>query len=551
MSVFNLEDGKSNWIDLIESLEQQLPNALRGKKISVILILLALVYFFLSVFANLLDVSIPIVTFLNQEFYNLPIWSQWLIIFIFWFLTSWVVKGISFHLGIKNGISNGKTIGITEGKNLGIEEGKKIGIEEGKKIGFSDGFREGKIEGVLEGIEKGKEEGQRNGLLDGIAKGNQQGFEIGYTKALKGKKNIYEPLIENCENYLVNELTKHKLENVGHSIIQKLTYEPQGWSEYLQYAIADYTKTLNSKHILSYEELATNMIETYFDATRKTRSENLGDPLLISNFNIYAECVTALLDTLVNSNFDFGKTVIVWTLLDNPLLRWYNMVNVSSKNFFITTAWWEKYKKAVAKMKDNNKFQMRRLVCKRDFDINNEYYDTNNLVIYKNATPQKIKDVESIFNDNPTVNILSCIKESTRYQEYADEEIIVIGSVNQKGVNENWIPLINHFEQTYHSMSKQYLKDTDKGVFYGYINSTIIEQNRDLAAYLDYDDIFLIQFDEHNGDIEGFGIALKLSEKSDTDGIKLLSGHDLQKTKSALQIKWNERFSKWNVNRRI
>jgi hypothetical protein len=550
MNALNQIVKKNNWANLIDSLEQGLPSALRGKKITVILILLALVYFFISVFANLLDVSIPVITFLNKEFYKLFNWLQWLIIITFWFLTSWVVKGISYHLGIKNGIVAGEENGILEGKKLGLREGIEIGIVQGMEIGFSNGFvqgnEKGKMEGNLVGTEKGKEEGYNKGLVDGIAKGNQQGFELGYNKALKSKNKIYEPLIENCENYLVNNLSKHKLENIGHSIIQKLSSEPEGWSKYLEYAIADYTRTLNENHLRNYEELASNMIETYFDATIKTRSEKFGDPLLISNFNIYAECVNALLDTLVNSSSGFGKTVIVWTLLDNPLIRWYNMVNISSKNFFITTPWWEKYKNTVANMKNHNKFQMRRLACKRDFKFNNINYDTDNLYVYKNAKCQKIGEIENIISAKTNVDIIPCILESMKYKEYADTEVVLIGTPNGNNISDDWTSLIKHFEKTYHSTPKEYLKDYDKGVFHGYINNTIIEEDKDLAAYLDYDDIFIIQFDQQNDHIDGFGIALNLSEKSDTDGIKLLSGNDLHKTQKALKTKWNERTIEWN-----
>ena len=377
-------------------------------------------------------------------------------------------------------------------------------------------------------------------------KGRAIGFIEGKEAAYHGRIDLYENVISQCQQF-IEELSKHSLNELGGCLIKKLSEQPKSWEQYLIRDSTDYFTQLSSESKRKWQELVKATACKYIDATNAVRTGEKGPPFLLSNFNIYAEVVSAILETL--ATYDFGNYVRIWTLLNKPLPFWYNMLAISdeaSKNtFYCTQNWWETYKEGVSALKSNEKIQMRRIIVDKQTDGKN----MEELYIYKDngrVQPMPIREARSKKTEFTTMKLIKDVQLALDQasDEVLNEKMYIIGWINdgehkkangQK--NNKWIKLTSHFHQEYHNGFRQYLKD-QKGVYYCFVEERAIAGNRDLSSYLMFDDIFLVEFNECDNHIDGFGITLNINEQYDIVGISLLTGNALNLTRKALKAKW-------------
>ncbi len=380
-------------------------------------------------------------------------------------------------------------------------------------------------------------------------KGRAKGFEEGFLEAYHGNKELYGNVVTCCKNF-IEALSQHNLNELGDCLVYKFSEQPESWREFIEQATDQYIDNLSGDAKKNWQELAKTTACKYIDATNAVRRGDKGSPILLSNFNIYAECVSSILATLTSN--DFGKHVRVWTLLNKPLNFWYNMLAITNdetkSSFHCTTEWWEEYKKRVSDLKDSEKIQMRRIIVDQKTDDGKYLED---LYLYKEngyVRPLSIRDAISRSLGSNAIRPIADVEMALNpvNEEYLNEKLYIIGyPINAKNktvkpsvnIPNQWVRLSTHFHEEYHRGFKKRLKD-EKGVYYCFVKERDIEGNRDLSAYLLFDDIFLVEFSEHDNYIDGFGIALNIDEKYDMVGITLLSGRVLNMTRKALKTKW-------------
>ncbi|MBN2286949.1 MAG: hypothetical protein JXI43_10910 [Tissierellales bacterium] len=381
-------------------------------------------------------------------------------------------------------------------------------------------------------------------------KGKAHGFKEGIEAAYHGKQILYENIIKRCQHF-IEVLSEHRLNELGDCLIQKLSEEPESWREFVERATIDYIDNLSNDAQKNWQELAKATACKYIDATNAVRKGHKGTtPILLSNFNIYAACVTSILETLTNN--DFGTHIRVWTLLNKPLNYWYNMIALTNdftkKSFHCTQDWWENYKKRVSDLKYSEKIQMRRIIVDQKTDDGKKLED---LYLYKENGQVKTLSIEKALSKKQYFEGIRLIKDVEKAldlenEDFLREKLYIIGYPNngrnkntksKSNIHNHWVKLFTHFNEEYHTGFKKFLKD-EKGVYYCFVREREIKGDRDLSAYLLFDDIFLVEFSEHDSNIDGFGIALNIDEIHDIVGITLLSGHELNMTRNALKNKW-------------
>jgi len=379
-------------------------------------------------------------------------------------------------------------------------------------------------------------------------KGRKKGYSEGIIAAYYNRPNLYKNLISSCQKF-IKELSKHHLNKLGCCLIQKFSEEPESWNKLVGQATTNYLGNLSEHSQKNWQELAKTTACQYINATNAARKGEKGPPILLSNFNIYAECVSSILETLVDPKKNFGNRIRVWTLLNKPLTYWYNMLAISKGAFHCTQDWWEMYKVRVSNLKENNKIQIRRIIVDQKTDDGKILED---LYLYKEngfVKPITIREAISRMSEFKDMNLIEDVRKAlSTIEDFYEEKIYIIASpskrINKKVTDDNnlhvhWQALSQHFLSLYHTKFKRYLKD-EKGVYYCFVSNREIEGDRELSSFLLCDDIFLVEFNENNTQIDGFGIALNIDEKYDIVGITILSGYDLNMTRKALNSKWQE-----------
>lgn len=205
--------------------------------------------------------------------------------------------------------------------------------------------------------------------------------------------------------------------------------------------------------------LAKFVLQQYLNQLPAQTVPSTGFHFLPANFEIYAYCVASILENISAHRPENEGTIRVWTLLKEPIKKWYNIASGFNKNldeFAHSYTWWEEYKKKVTSLrtmgKANDHFvQMRRIVS-----ISNDPFDeTKTRVFATNRTPLSIlnarKEVKKIKDNCP--KLLTEIAVALTFDERPrlNLPIHLIGQCEcVHPDHSDWELLKEHFENEFH-----------------------------------------------------------------------------------------------------
>lgn len=292
------------------------------------------------------------------------------------------------------------------------------------------------------------------------------------------------------------------------------------------------------------KELMRIFVETYAQNSARLREEGRY-PLLASNFDIYAQCVGALMEAMADMQCSVPPNI--HTFLRRPLFDWYNllndfvMVNGVRRKVVFTRKWWERYKALSWEFAHQREgIRMFRYIIHPEKDeikkFSIRFYDP--FCVYAGQSvghfePPLIEQLLLRGHRNPDIELVSEIKAWFEGVEGTPEEsrLHCIGEVASGSSPSNeWVRLLDHFQSIYHTgnMKHRNIRQRDKsGVFYGYLQTV----TQDFRHWLRYRDVFAVEVPlDHQGKIsEAFGIALCDDASWDVTGIRVMPEGDVRK----------------------
>ncbi|MFZ1547314.1 MAG: hypothetical protein WAT12_09465, partial [Candidatus Nitrotoga sp.] len=286
--------------------------------------------------------------------------------------------------------------------------------------------------------------------------------------------------------------------------------------------------------------LAKYVLEQYLNQLPIQTVQSTGFHFLPANFEIYAYCVASLLKNISAHHPENEGTIRVWTLLTEPIERWYNIAsgfNKDHEKFAHSYPWWEEYKKKVTSLctrgKANNHFvQMRRIVSVQEASID----PAKTRVFSTDETPFSIlnarKKISKIRKACP--KFLTEIEVALKFDKRPrlDFPIHLIGQCDcTQPEHDDWELLKEHFDTEFHDavVTDGGPDDQAKGVY------CIYDINHANHRY-DYYDLFLVDMREVGAGL--FGIAYHKDDINDQSGIVFLKNAEIEKQISHMSSIW-------------
>ena len=305
-------------------------------------------------------------------------------------------------------------------------------------------------------------------------------------------------------------------------------------------AFADSLKTWSDMVTLregDYQRrLAGRAVAAYASQLADTKQFELGLPLQPASFVMYALCVEAIFQTLLDDHpSNTPETIVVSTLLTIPLWQWYNIaVEEDEEGVFVYTRQeWETYKNNVVKVRvqrgHNPRYpvHMRRIVSLAD-----KRYDLQNLYVLSG-------DALSVSDARRRVppGCLELIPEVSHTLERDDSDdgmLVHLLATHHAGVacdceRSEWQPLLQNFKSQYHDGTQQpghEVSPTRRGVFCAFTD----------AVQRGYSDVFIV--DMTSSGKGAFGVAWHVDRERDFGGWVVLSEDKMREELAHLEELW-------------
>lgn len=290
--------------------------------------------------------------------------------------------------------------------------------------------------------------------------------------------------------------------------------------------------------------------------------KKLKEPLLPSNFLLYARCVSSLLDEIIlhyNKCLDENNTpnVTILTFFKGNISRWFNVSYLSKPRFWCTRNWWYNGKsgyldavKNISSQGNYKKFLFKRIIGLYSKEEEGEnFIDSRKvLILGDNNNPKFIQISELIKKIYVEEDSDSKIKKyflgntellKTIVPEYRDAivnnpYIVPMGLVNKQEDQKDWINAVDFFENNFHTPD---IGHPGEGVFFKYCKG--VEMDNRKYNYVSMDDLFIVDIEYPNG-TKGtpFGITFNQDEDTDTSGIKILQFDQIKKAREEFEEFW-------------
>lgn len=321
------------------------------------------------------------------------------------------------------------------------------------------------------------------------------------------------------------------------------------------------------------KDLAIRLLNTYAREVTALREEGTA-PLLSSTYDIYAQCVADLMETLAKKSLVPPPTI--YTVYKKPIVDWYNLfsdyieMDGQVVRVVFTDKWWEKYKSRVAEFAASDSgIRMYRYIlhppkieeqteCPKALLSKYFVHVGSGGCTHVDARPVRqllglsdpiagfklIQPVEALLKTSSD-RLRGRIGEASIHRIATYSEI----STERHGdESASWQSLLRHFHCAYHTgpMTHEYALRSDKsGVFYGYVEN-VCEPFR---TWLRYRDVFAVSIPAkgRNGTSEAFGIALYDDASLDITGIRILPERDVNALVDA--FKAQETSSEFSIYR--
>ena len=274
------------------------------------------------------------------------------------------------------------------------------------------------------------------------------------------------------------------------------------------------------------------------------------EPLLPSNFLLYARCVSNLLKCVDEHQKKYNREhgqqahITISTIFKGGIDRWFNVSYISKAQIWFTPPWWfgneDAYLDLVRKFSKERNIYMRRIV---GFPIKSNPRDV--IIKCRDKDPYFLTnhDFREFVKDGKLdgVTLLDSINLKDPSQVH-DCNIIPLG-ILEDNIPDGWQKAVDFFQNYFHTNWNY--ESQRKGVFYKYCRKKDLEKNNN---HLSKDDLFIVEINYGNGEKgKAFGIIFNQSEEKDTSGIKPLDSQDLTDALNEFEKCWNS-FAKKDIN---
>lgn len=389
--------------------------------------------------------------------------------------------------------------GRTIGESCGIIQGKKIGKDEITEARYN------------------------LGLQDGILLGKKEERE--YSQTI-----LFTPVHEAFAN-IKQELDTHGLGEHVPALVKAYAGVIIEWNKLV--VEADRRKENPTEEL----RLATQILKNYLEQLPKQKSPSSRRLFLPANFEVYAECVANVLEMVANHRPERPGTIQIWTHLQKPIERWYNIAEGHSTNgleYAHSYDWWEAYKERVRKLRGGvHNVQMRRVVYLPKVED-----QPDKLAVFVPLSDEMLTILAAtriqhkiISNGCPT--LLPKIKQALTFSgDRARYPLHLIGKCGCPiGTHSDWDQLKHHFDNKYHNGvipdSQITCGAETKGVFCVYAIPTKTPE---------YDDVFLVDMRPVGAGL--FGIAYYKDLVNDLNGIVFLTDKEICDQIKTLNDTW-------------
>jgi hypothetical protein len=352
---------------------------------------------------------------------------------------------------------------------------------------------------------------------------------------------------------------------LGDTIAEQIQRLIWSWTTYLDSTTAS-TGVQPEGWVVATNALVTAYLEGLADlqtgnplgGSRKGHPSEASEPLLPSNFLLYAHCVEKIRENTSSTfNTSSGIKVAIRTLLTQDITRWYNIQRLhlpGDKMLWCSTLWWEHYKLRIHHSNlEPHGICLHRLLRydasapEGTFDDQKRYL---RLHIRKEFASQReclsaeeFVEVKTQLDDAGFGGALTWLSgaehirvATNQVPEFRIHPICKVDPLSTRAI-QNWIgetsryALTSAFEdyRTYHNtFGRCHETPTKAGAWGKQIDKGILQAERS-PFIKEYDDLFLVDFYRVDGDacVGRFGISFRIEEHKDIAGIRMLSPTDV------------------------